>query len=138
NPAAMRSVRPVTPHVNADPLLCSEFREGRSYANWRPRGSGDWLLIFTVGGSGRVAHGEHEQRLGPGDAVLFAPHAPQDYSTDPDAGFWHLRWAHFVPRPHWRAWLPWPEIFRGVGGLELRDQALVSVAAALERMLVAH
>jgi AraC family transcriptional regulator, arabinose operon regulatory protein len=133
----MKPPRPLTPFVPANPLRCSEFREGRDYTNWRPGGSGDWLLIYTMDGGGRIGGDAESRRLRAGDAALFAPGAVQDYSTDRTCGFWHLRWAHFVPRPHWRVWLPWPGTTGGVGRLELRGQAALAVAGALERMLIA-
>jgi AraC family transcriptional regulator of arabinose operon len=134
----MSSSRPITPHGRASPLICSEFREGRNYTNWRPRGSGDWLVIFTVAGAGRVGFGARSHTTQPGELVLFAPGAAQDYSTDLKASLWHLRWAHFEPKPHWKGWLLWPEIGPGVGSLRLGDATAVPVARALERMLVAY
>lgn len=134
----MPSPRPVTPHIEADPILCSEFREGRGYTNWRPRGSGDWLLIFTLAGAGRVVAAGVPQRLLAGDAVLFAPGAVQDYSTDPKVGQWHLRWVHFQPRPHWRQWLLWPELAPLTRKVALRGVAAAELAAVLQRMLVAR
>lgn len=137
-PAAMpTAIRPVTPGTSADPILCDEFREGRGYANWRPRGSGDWLLIFTRGGGGLIRAAGEQLRLGAGDAVLFAPGAEQDYATDERAGHWRLRWAHFQPRAHWRLWLRWPEVAPGVARLALRGPAENAVNASLGRMLAA-
>ena len=133
----MTTARPITAPVSADPIVCNEFREGRGYTNWRPRGSGDWLLIVTRGGAGRVRVNGRDVRLAAGDAVLFAPGAPQDYATDEATGHWHLSWAHFRPRPHWRAWLPWPEIAPGVGRLSLTGPVEMAVHAALDRMLLA-
>jgi AraC family transcriptional regulator, arabinose operon regulatory protein len=130
--------RPITPHTPAGPIHCSEFREGRGYTNWRPRGSGDWLLIQTCGGAGCVTLPTGPRRLLPGDAVLFAPTAMQDYRTDENPGHWHLRWAHFEPRPHWRPWLIWPEIGRGVGLVSTGKSAGSPLQAALSRMLTAH
>lgn len=99
--------------------MASEFDQGPGYANWRPRGSGDWLLIYTVEGAGRITMADTPRALGPGEAVLFAPGAAQDYRTDETAGRWRLLWAHFHPRPNWRAWIRWPEVARGVGWLDL-------------------
>jgi len=129
--------RPITPHVAADPFECSEFRKGRGYTNWRPRGSGDWLLIMTMGGEGRVRTGGREASLVAGDAVLFAPGAAQDYATAEGAGRWHLRWAHFEPRPHWRPWLMWPELGPRVGRVRLSGTEQAATGAALGRMLTA-
>ena len=136
-PAAMNTNRPVSPLVNASLIICSEFRKGGSYTNWRPTGSGDWLLISTAGGAGRVVAGGHDIRLVAGDAVLFAPGTAQDYSTDEAVGYWHLRWAHFRPRPHWQRWLIWPEIAPGAGRVRLRDAHAEAVDTAFSRMLAA-
>lgn len=134
----MPDPRPITPHVRAAPIVCNEFREGRGYTNWRPRGSGDWLLIFTLAGAGNVAAPGRTVRLEPGGAVLFAPGARQDYSTDPEAGQWHLRWAHFLPRPAMQPWLLWPEIAPRIRFVQLDALTAESVAEALGRMLLAH
>lgn len=130
----MRSIN--TPHTPAAPILRNEFRQGRSYSNWRPQGSGDWLLIVTQAGVGRIDLPSSSLHLRAGDAVLFAPGALQDYSTDQNTGHWHLRWAHFVPRPHWRTWLMWPQIAAHTGHIHL-PAAAVAVNAALGRMLTA-
>ena len=130
--------RPITHHVGADPLVCSEFQRGRNYTNWRPHGSGDWLLILTCGGAGQVRLPDGERRLATGDAVLFAPGAAQDYFTDAATGHWHLRWAHFRPRPHWRAWLMWPQIAGHIGCVSTRGPIETAVQAALGRMITTH
>jgi len=136
-PATLKPSRPLTPSVATETILCGEFREGRGYTNWRPRGSGDWLLILTLGGAGRLRVAGQDYALGPGDAVLYAPGAEQDYATESKTGRWHLRWAHFQPRVHWHPWLLWPELGAGVGRLRLQGPAETYVAAALGRMLTA-
>lgn len=95
--------------------MASEFDQGTGYTNWRPRGSSDWLLIYTAGGAGCITVAGKPRTLGPGEAVLFAPGAAQDYRTEEAAGRWRLLWAHFLPRPNWRAWIRWPEAARGTG-----------------------
>lgn len=135
---SMADKRFITPHVAVNPIGCNEFRRGKRYTNWRPSGSGDWLLIFTLAGAGLVVAGGAPLRLLPGDAVLFAPGAEQDYSTDPEIGHWHLRWAHFQPRPHWRRWLIWPEIAPRTGKVGMRGAEAEEIAAVMQRMLVAH
>lgn len=130
-----------TPHRPVESVMASEFDRKDDYANWRPAGSGDWLLIYTVGGAGNIVLGGKSRRLAPGEAVLFAPQAAQDYATDAASGRWRLLWAHFRPRPNWRAWIRWPEAARGVGWLtlpsgEVRENfaaALARTAATLKR-----
>ncbi|HEU5077623.1 MAG TPA: helix-turn-helix domain-containing protein [Opitutaceae bacterium] len=133
----MSKVREITPHVVVESIVCGEIREGRSYTNWRPRGSGDWLLIFTLDGAGSIVTDNRAWQLGVGESVLFRPDAAQDYSTDPSVGQWSLRWAHFKPRPHWMPWLAWPEAGLGVGHARLGAEAAERFGAALHRMLLA-
>jgi AraC family transcriptional regulator of arabinose operon len=111
--------QPETPHRPVETIMASEFDQGTDYTNWRPRGSGDWLLIYTLEGAGNIMLGGRPRILGPGEAVLFAPGAAQAYRTDESTGRWRLLWAHFNPRPNWRAWTRWPEVARGAGWLTL-------------------
>lgn len=135
----MESTRPITPHVATvpgAPLTCGEFHQEQSYTNWRPRGSGDWLLIYTLAGAGGIASAGRKILLGERQAVLYRPEASQDYSTAPEFGYWHLRWVHFTPKPHWEPWLAWPEIGRGTGHLHLGLEAAERFRDALGRLLV--
>jgi AraC family transcriptional regulator of arabinose operon len=79
----------------------------------RPHGSSDWLLIYTIGGSGviRSPAGE-ELLLTPGMAVLYPATCPHDYATS-DAREWHVVWAHFLPRDGWHDLLKWPMVLGG-------------------------
>lgn len=128
--------RPETAHRAVDTVVAGYFRQGVDYSNWRPRGSGDWLLLFTVEGTGLITFGDQALRLGPGEALLYAPGQAQDYCTDPDVGRWHLRWAHFQPRPPWRAWLHWPPFADGPGHLRVdAPEMREAVSRALARLI---
>lgn len=133
----MKRPRPITPHVSANPLVCGEFSQGAAYTNWRPQGAGDWLLIYTIAGAGRIVADGGVHQLGEHQALLYRPEAAQDYSTEATAGHWTLRWAHFMPKAHWRPWLVWPEIGRGAGRVRLRAESAERFASALGRMLLA-
>ena len=128
--------RPQTPHVPVAQLFCDRFHQGLSYTNWRPRGSHDWLLIYTNGGAGQFS-----TRLGSftacqGKVVLYAPGDLQDYRTSPTAGHWDLTWVHFRIRPHWEAWLQWPRHENGLKYLPLGSAENHELfLAALSRML---
>jgi AraC family transcriptional regulator, arabinose operon regulatory protein len=133
--------RSETPHRPVDSIVANEFDRGADYTNWRPHGSGDWLLIYTCSGGGNIVLNGRSRRLLPGEAVLYAPQAAQDYATDREAGRWRLLWAHFRPRPAWRAWLRWPEAALGTGLLRFAanetrknfEQALRRAATTLKR-----
>jgi AraC family transcriptional regulator, arabinose operon regulatory protein len=134
------SPRPETPFRPVVTLVGNEFTQGPGYANWRPRGSGDWLLIYTVAGAGLIGlSNEQRHLLRPGEVILYAPTAMQDYSTDPVTGSWRLLWFHFQPRPHWRAWLQWPTLAPRVHHVAVTaDEARDAVVSALRRAVVSH
>jgi len=114
-------------------LFADEFRKDASYTNWRPRGTGDWLLIYTEGGSGRFVTRAGKLETEPGDAALYAPGDLHDYSTAEE--HWHLLWAHFVPASHWLPWLKWPEA-QGLRMLHLKKgEVREQFRAAMLRMI---
>jgi AraC family transcriptional regulator of arabinose operon len=114
------SPRTETPRPEVTPLISGHFREGPGYATWRPRGTQDWLLMFTLSGSGRVGYADGGATVaGPGDAVLLRPGTLHDYGTAHGAAGWELLWAHFLPRPHWPDLLRWPEAAPGLLRLPL-------------------
>jgi len=94
------------------PLVTGHFREGPGYSTWRPRGTGDWLLIQTLGGSGRFGFENGEMCATAGDLTLLRPGTPHDYKTD--AARWELLWVHFHPEPSWLPLLAWPEAAPGL------------------------
>ncbi len=102
--------------------VAGHFRQDAAYRILRPRGTDDWLLTYTVAGLGRYGlRGGGTRRAEPGDLCLLPPGAQHDYGTDPDAGVWEFWWAHFLPRPPWRAWLGWPEDGSGLRVRRLGD-----------------
>lgn len=118
--------RSETPAPQTAPLATGVFRETPGYASWRPRGTGDYLLILTRDGAGRFGHAGGELVVHAGDLVLLRPGTSHDYGTARGASGWSLLWAHFLPRPHWREWLNgWPEAAPGVLHLALGDHAEV-------------
>ena len=114
--------RAVTPYSTVELLATGEFRQGPDYTNWRPGGTPDWLLIYTLAGGGRIAAADGQEWVTvPGEIVLYEPQAHQDYGTAPTGGggAWRLRWAHFHPRAHWLPTLRWPGRARGLRWLRL-------------------
>lgn len=111
------SPRPRASSLPSAELVCDQYHRGPSYTNVRPLGRGDWLLIYTESGSGRLVSASGVRDTVQGDAVLYAPGDPQDYSTATDArgtGNWHLLWVHFTPNPQCQMWLPWPVAASGL------------------------
>jgi len=95
------------------------FDEGPAYSNWRPKGSGDCLLILTLKGRGRVGNPTHQEMTSAGEVVLFEQHAEQVYYTDPGEGRWVFLWSHFLPKQGWSYGATWPEVVPGVRRLVL-------------------
>jgi AraC family transcriptional regulator of arabinose operon len=107
------------------PLQAGEFSGRMIRHTFRPRGTQDWLLIFTQGGSGlyRFTTGK-EFWSRPGDVTLYRPGVFQDYQFSPETGRWDLLWAHFLPRTEWPTWLNWPEMHPGFLHVNLHEMTL--------------
>ena len=105
------------------PLRVGHFHEDAAYANRRPDGSGDHLLIYTRAGRGLVGDAANLHPATPGGVHLYLPNTAQAYLTDPDAGAWQLYWAHFQPHAHWLDWLDWPALAPGLRGFNPTDRS---------------
>jgi AraC family transcriptional regulator of arabinose operon len=114
-------MRRETPHRTADQLVTGYFHESANYSVWRTHGTEDYLLILTLSGAGRFGHPDGEILTAPGDITLVRSGTPHDYATARGASGWEILWTHFLPRPHWRDWLNWPEPAPGVLHLSLGD-----------------
>jgi AraC family transcriptional regulator of arabinose operon len=129
-------VKDSTPIPTVAPIVTGHFREGAGYTTWRPRGTADWLLIFTTEGQGRFGTTGGAGRLaGAGDLTLLRPHTLHDYGTAHGAQLWDILWTHFLPRPHWLDWLStWPDTAPGIVHISLSDPARSEVAENLAAM----
>ena len=128
-----------TPAPPPDLLVAGHHTERQGYAVYRRRGSGNWLITYTVGGQGLYRQPGLAVRAGPGDIVLLEPGALHDYSVPADAGegaSWDFLWAHFHPRPAWLSWWRLPACGHGLYIARLRThQARVRVEDALRTVL---
>jgi AraC family transcriptional regulator of arabinose operon len=84
-------------------LVTGHFREEFGYRVRRPGGSGNWLLTYTLDGTGLYRWSGPDLFARPGDIVLLGPDVPHDYSV-PEDGSWEFLWAHFQPRLDWFGW----------------------------------
>ena len=136
-PSTPSLARSVSENPVVAPLVTGRFAEGANYATWRPRGTADYLLILTIGGSGRFGHAHGDLRAAPGDVTILRPGARHDYATAPGAPGWSLLWAHFLPRPAWIEWLSaLPEAAPGIAHLSLGADTTgrAAVESALDAM----
>ena len=69
-----------------------ELKAGRRYYTERD-GLPSYLLLYTLGGSGRLLYGEQEYTLLPGDIAFLDCMAFQRYETGPE-GHWYLKFVH--------------------------------------------
>lgn len=126
----MRRTETEVPAVNR--IITGYFQERRNYSTWRTRGTGDYLLMYTLSGRGRVGFRAtefseeliEEQIVTEGDIVLIHPNTLHDYGTARGVEGWELLWTHFLPYPHWQELLNWPQVrtgIRGVGVLSLAN-----------------
>jgi AraC family transcriptional regulator of arabinose operon len=126
--AHMESLHPAVHRV-----MGGHFREGPEYATWRGAGTDDFLLIHTLGGSGRVG----ASTVGEGDAVLWRPGVRHDYGTAPAAGAdparWDFVWAHFHPRSEWMSLLDWPGVPERPGLIHADGEVHRRIGSALRR-----
>jgi len=111
--------RKETPAPPAGPLYTQYWDVRGRVHGWRPKGTRDWLLIYTEIGHCLVRFEGGQFKAGPGDAILFQPGIPQDYGQHDPAGKWRHVWVHWVPRAEIIKWLVWPELSPGVRHLRL-------------------
>ena len=123
-------------HPEVIHLVTGHFHEASGYETWRARGTGDWLLIATLGGGGRFGHAHGEFTTEPGDLTLFQPGTRHDYGVAASPGRWDLLWTHFHPRPDWAPLMAWPEAAPGLMRLHLEDGAVRQ--KALDRFEEVH
>lgn len=127
-----RSPQKETAHADVVVLAADDFQVGPSYDNWRPKGTSDWLLIFTIDGAGQVGSGKTEVISRAATVTLYQPGSPQRYLTAPSSRRWRFLWSHFHPRPHWGVWLKWPEVAPGFRAIHLKDAGVIrNVRAAM-------
>lgn len=127
-----------TPYESRLPIWADEFRCRESYQNFRSKGTPEWLLLYTVGGGGRVQSTGQEVRATAGTIHLFEPGALQRYGTDPEVKHWHILWVHFQARPHWAEWLHWPRVGKGLLEIQLDDSAVKREFRAAMRETIRH
>lgn len=127
----------VTPYSPTDRLLTGHFHETSGYRAFRPDGVADWLLVYTIAGSGRFGHADGDLLTSAGDWVLLKPSTRHDYGVPNGANAWELLWAHFEPRAEWLDLLAWPEVAAGLHFLHLPQAETVSCFSTVHALRTA-
>ncbi|MFC4808933.1 helix-turn-helix domain-containing protein [Paenibacillus sp. GCM10023250] len=78
-------------------VIAGHFNHPDSYVIRRPEGMGDWLMTYTLDGSGCFEIDGIERFCQAGDVTLMQPGVPHQYGTR-KGGRWNFMWAHFTPR----------------------------------------
>jgi AraC family transcriptional regulator, arabinose operon regulatory protein len=127
------AARPVTPAPPPAPIILGTQQQtpAARLPGWRPNGTRDWLLIYTVEGEGKIQARGGGQTLRAGDVLLIAPNTPQEYGLADGSSGWSNIWAHFRPPIHWLSWLDWPELSRGIAMLSLAPERRSAVETEL-------
>lgn len=108
-----------TPAPPAGPLHVGYWDARDVVHGWRPKGSKDWLLLYTASGHCLMRGKDWEFTAASGDVLLYQPGTPQDYGMHDPRGRWRHVWVHWMPRPEAREWLSWPELQPGLRRLQL-------------------
>lgn len=75
-------------------ILTDHFIKEDNYSTHRPEGMPDWLITYTLGGSGYFNVEGITRTCKAGDLVLLRPNTPHQYGTV-EGGTWNFQWAHF-------------------------------------------
>src|SRR5690349_24078444 len=82
----------ISPHRDATSLITGHFCQKAGYLAWRPQGTRDWLIIYTLAGKGRFGFPGGERVVEPGDITLLRPGTPHDYGVEKSLAHWELLW----------------------------------------------
>jgi AraC family transcriptional regulator, arabinose operon regulatory protein len=126
---------PLGSSVDASPpgppgrMVAGHFNRGVCYDTWRHAGTKDWLLMYTVGGRGRIGHLSGDVLANSGDVIVLRPGVRHDYGSEQIRTDWEFYWVHFLPLPDWMPWLAWPEVAPGILRVRLRNASVRQTVA---------
>ncbi|WP_141501139.1 helix-turn-helix domain-containing protein [Paenibacillus luteus] len=87
-------------------LISDHYNEPHGYTCYRPQGTKDWLIMYTLSGKGCINNGRKGYlTCTSGTLTLVSPGTIQNYFTE-EGHTWEKLWAHFVPRLSWMDWIP--------------------------------
>lgn len=115
-------------------LIAGHYVEGPHYSIYRPSGSIDWLLLYTLSGEGSIRVKGEQFICREGDVAILQPGLPHEYKTHGES--WDFWWTHFIPDPKWMFWLQLPELREDFVKLKLHQSSnRQAVHQAFERMI---
>ncbi|NBC67794.1 helix-turn-helix domain-containing protein [Paenibacillus sacheonensis] len=81
----------------ANAVIAGHFNQSDTYFIKRPGGMSDWLITYTLDGSGYFLIDGEERFCQAGEVTLMQPGVPHQYGTR-KGGHWNFIWAHFTSR----------------------------------------
>ena len=106
-------------------ISVGKFDAGPHYRTTRPHGRSDWLLFWTVSGTGLISVGERELKLLPGSVAILLSGTAQDYQTCPEDTAWGFCFAHVPPQASWSEVVDtWSQPLPGVAHVMIPEQNL--------------
>lgn len=97
----------LVPYTHPPGILVSDYyNKPFGYSCYRPEGTKDWLVMYTLSGKGFVNNAGIELlECTEGTLTLIPQGVIQDYFTA-EHEVWEKLWAHFIPRITWTDWIP--------------------------------
>lgn len=87
-------------------LVSGHYRKAHGYTCYRPEGTRDWLIMYTLSGKGLINNGDgNYAECTERTLTIVSPGTLQDFFTE-EGYVWEKLWAHFLPRFTWADWLP--------------------------------
>jgi len=99
------------------------FDRRREYRTRRGRNTRDWLLFFTLSGTGLFRYDGGEFIAKRGDIAFYTPGTSQDYGLVDSRQRWEFLWFHFYARPDWAEIMRWPPVNPGLLHLKVSERA---------------
>ncbi|MEC0232125.1 helix-turn-helix domain-containing protein [Paenibacillus alba] len=93
--------RGFTPLPVAGILSAEYYNVDSDYACYRPSGTRDWLIIFTLSGHGIIRNLNQEFSCKSGNISIFPAGIPHVYYTA-EHSEWEMLWCHFNPKAEWK------------------------------------
>ncbi|MBD7968547.1 helix-turn-helix domain-containing protein [Paenibacillus gallinarum] len=75
-------------------ILSGHFNEDDTYSHSRPKGMGDWLMVYTLEGEGYFHTPEGCKHIHAGELGLLRADTPHEYGTV-EGCRWNFIWVHF-------------------------------------------
>ncbi|TLS52798.1 helix-turn-helix domain-containing protein [Paenibacillus antri] len=116
-------------------LLADHFTQSYGFQGHRTRGTKDWLIIYTVSGSGSFRVEREVHTCVRGDVVILSPGIPHHYAAN-EGEEWEILWAHFMPLPEWSPWLDLPRTEERLICISTRKEDVrIRIERAFQRMI---